>query len=219
MLVLVVYLLDIIRGWGKILVILIMGLVLLSLYFTYSRMAWLSGGGFIIAWWWSRVGQWRWLYLAALLLLLLNLKGFITRILALITLTDSSLWYRIRIWQGVIKILPNYWIWGAGPGSFARTYFTYQRGVISSNHAHELFLQLWVEHGIFSLSAFLILMAKLLAGFRRYKPVTQAVAIVIIIFMGYGFSETWWQSQLIGGYFWLFCGMLLSLQNEGKVYA
>jgi putative inorganic carbon (hco3(-)) transporter len=201
----------------RLLLVLIWIIVLVALYFTYSRFAWVLGIVFLIFWFWDKLGKWRWPILMMAPLLLLALRGFKIRMATLITLTDSSLWYRIRIWQGVLKALPNFWLWGAGPGSFLTIYPWYQIKDTISAHAHQLFLQLWLENGIFSLAAFLWLFRKMALRFMGVPEFTKAIATVIIIFLGYGLTETWVQNRLIGGYFWLFCGLLLSLKDEELV--
>ena len=206
----------------QLLLLLLLLLILVALYFTYSRIAWILGIIFLAFWFWPKLGKWRWPIIFMVPLFLVTLQGFKVRMATLVTLTDSSLWYRVRIWQGVIKALSGFWLWGAGPGSFGAVYPWYQIKDTISAHAHQIFLQLWLENGILSLVAFLWLIKKMNLGITHTHAgadhqLTKAIAIVIVIFLGYGLTETWFQSLLIGGYFWLFCGLWISSKGEGLV--
>jgi putative inorganic carbon (HCO3(-)) transporter len=172
---------------------------------------------FLAYWFWPKLSKRRWSILLMTPLFLLTLQGFKIRMATLVTLTDSSLWYRVRIWQGVIKALPSFWLWGAGPGSFPMIYPWYQIKDTVSAHAHQIFLQLWLENGILSLASFLWLIKKMNLGFTKAHQLTKGIAMVIMIFLGYGLTETWFQNRLIGGYFWLFCGLWISSKGEGLV--
>ncbi|MCL6590498.1 MAG: polysaccharide pyruvyl transferase family protein [Firmicutes bacterium] len=181
----------------------IAGLALLSLYFTYSRMAWLLAGVFgfgrLIRRW-----KWRgWLVTVGSIISLLALPAVQARLGSFITLNDSSLLYRIRIWQGVIRALGVYWLWGAGPGSFPAIYPLYQTGNAPAQHAHQLYLQIWLEYGIFALGGFIFLAARLL---RNHD--LPGLRTMLLLFLGFGFSETWYLNHDLGGLFWLAAGLL-----------
>jgi O-antigen ligase len=188
-------------------------LVLISLYFTYARFAWLIGIVFLCFWFRPKQGKWRWLFLLIIPLLLLTIQGFRARTATLLNLSDSSMWYRLRIWRGVVSAIADFWLWGAGPGSFQATYPWYQIKNTVSVHAHQLYLQIWLENGILSLAAFLSLAAKMSLNCFADRRSTQ-FTFVIIVFLVYGLVETWSQNLLIGGYFWLFCGLWISSKRE-----
>jgi putative inorganic carbon (HCO3(-)) transporter len=193
--------------------ILLLILVLISLYFTYARFAWLIGIAFLCFWFRPKQGKWRWLFLLVIPLFLLTIQGFRVRTATLLNLSDSSMWYRLRIWRGVVSAIAEFWLWGAGPGSFQTIYPWYQIKNTVSAHAHQLYLQIWLENGILSLAAFLSLAAKMSLDCFADRRSTQ-FAFVTIVFLVYGFVETWSQNLLIGGYFWLFCGLWISSKSE-----
>jgi hypothetical protein len=199
--------------------------VLTALYFTYARMAWMIAGvwlAFQLKNWW----RYGFLIAGVGLIILFFIPGFTIRIKRLVFLSDSSLWYRIQIWRGVWRALQDYWLWGAGPGSFQLIYPQYQLGRIVSRHAHQLYLQFWLEYGLFSLLAFMAVMKRILtrarACFRiqRKPPLIIPLTIALIIFLVYGFSETWYIHSFCGGYFWFLTGLLLSVKkysNSDKI--
>jgi O-antigen ligase len=199
-------------GWTLLLV-----MVLFSLYFTYTRSAWLIGLILLVIFVLSsefKSGQWRWLILLLIPLLLLSIQGFRVRTATLLTMTDSSLWYRIHIWQGVLKCIHQYWLWGSGPGSFLLIYPWHQFKDTFSAHAHQLFLQIWLENGILSMIAYFWLVRKVIKSCRTGKDyLTRIVGLIITIFLIDGMVETWSESSLMNGYFWLFCGLGISLKS------
>lgn len=211
--------------------ILIFLAVLIALYFTYSRGAWFLGIIFLGLRFGPYFGQRRWMILGITFLFLGTLRGFQIRMGPLLSLTDSSLWYRVRIWQGVFRAIFDHLLWGSGPGSFPWIYPWYQIGTVASLHAHQLYLQIWLENGFFSLIAFFGLFRKMIVSSwpifgckgvpaqKGYFATTIlqtsiSLAAIILLYLGYGLAETWTQNQLIGGYFWFFCGLWISSQGK-----
>lgn len=196
------------------------GLTLGALYFTYSRTVWMIAGVIIFIWAWRKCGNTRplsSLFLSLLILaVLFRLPGFRVRMENALKFSDSSFWYRIRIWEGVVQALKDFWIWGIGPAKFQIVYPAYQIGKTFAQHAHELYLQLWLENGVISLIAFGRFIKKLLTGFRfPGDPYLGPLVIIIIVFLMDGLFESWWINRFCGGYFWLLAGLLMSLKNKG----
>ncbi len=203
--------------------ILIFCFALAALYFTYSRFAWFLGLICLFRFW-PRLGKRRWLIAGAVVLFFCTAQGFRIRMAPLLSFTDSSMEYRILIWQGVLKAIADHWLWGTGPGSFGIIYPWYQISNTTSIHAHQLYLQIWLENGILSLMAFLWLFRKPVArcwymfvhrGSRVFEcnPATlisDLSAMIVTIFLGYGLTESWTQNHLISGYFWFFYGLWVS---------
>jgi putative inorganic carbon (HCO3(-)) transporter len=123
----------------------------------------------------------------------------------------------MSFWKGVIKAIADFWLWGVGPGSFQAIYPWYRLKNTISAHAHQLYLQVWLENGILSLAAFTWFLKKLIIDCFAGSKLTRTLAIIIVIFLGYGLVESWSQNRLLGGYFWLFCGLLASSKGEESV--
>ncbi len=190
--------------------ILVLGLI--SLYFTYSRTAWLLGLAAAI-WFGKRFFSGRRLYIWFGILFLFSLPEFRARMLGLADFSESTFWFRVRIWQKMLKSLTDFWMWGSGPGSFAQVYNSYPARSSLVQHGHQLYLQLLLESGILSLVAFIRVIVKNLAGFTGLHNTARSVALAIAAFLMYGFLETWWVHQFSGGYFWLLIGLLQSLRT------
>jgi O-antigen ligase len=187
-------------------VITILGLV--SLYCTFSRIAWLIALAFLLIWPWPMFGRRKWLVLCVGLLGLASLTGARIRMAGLFYLHDSSLAYRLQIWKGTLKAIGAHWLWGAGPGGFQNLYPVYRDANIPSNHAHQFYLQLWLEYGLFSLLTFIWLMKKNFQRWSiRWRELKNPAAIVVFCFLISGLSESWQTVPFIAGYFWLIFGL------------
>lgn len=189
---------------------------LVSLYFTYSRTAWLLAAAWMLCQGWRRF-RWRGIELGGLTILAsyLYMPGLQLRMLNLVTLNSSSLWYRIRIWCGTWRALHHFWLWGAGPGSFQIVYPQYQFLGVVAQHAHQLYLQFWLEYGIFGLIGCLWFLTW---GWFKFRPgsdeLGKTIRIIIGCFLVYGLMETWTVSPFLGGLFGMMVGIYLAQLRE-----
>ena len=78
-------------------------------------------------------------------------------------LNDSSVVYRFDIWKSTLLMIKDYWLTGVGVGTqaFMRVYYVYMMNSAIMPHAHNLYLQLLSETGVFGLAAFMLLMYKI----------------------------------------------------------
>jgi hypothetical protein len=202
--------------------LLIMLGALISLYFTYSRVGWLLAGIALLYRFGGRIKRdWRSrLLLIAGVTLIFGLAGFQARFFSIIKMTDSSLRYRQRIWSGVLRALRDYWLWGAGPGSFGAVYPRYQPGMVPAMHAHSFYLQLWLEYGLFAVLVWGGYFGRFLVTLSSGSPdpCLRASLAGILFFLGAGLGESWQVSDFGSGYFWLLVGVALSLQDKELAY-
>lgn len=130
-----------------------------ALLMTYSRSGWVS---FAIA-----VLVFVFLYnkkllpalaLAALLLIPFLPSSVTDRISTIGSTDDSSNMYRIYIWEGALKMLRDCWFTGLGlgPSNFREVYITVYNPLAGvAQHAHMLYLEIWLEQGIVGLVCYL----------------------------------------------------------------
>lgn len=87
--------------------------------------------------------------------------GVVSRFMSIGNMADSSTYYRVYTWKGVIRMLKDVWISGIGVGqaTFEQMYpsFAYA-GIEAAPHAHNLIMQITVELGISGAVIFVLLM-------------------------------------------------------------
>jgi len=198
------------KWWEQFFYGLVILLGLVSVYLTYSRTAWLIGGGLLISWSWRVLGKRRWLVYLLGAALLANSTGFQVRMGKLWTLKDTTLGYRIKIWAATWQAIVRNGLWGAGPGSFRLVYPEFQIGETLAIHAHQFYLQLWLEYGLCTLLAWFWLIGQSLIDWRRNLR-SKTFGAVIIIFLVAGLTETWSDSWFLKSYFWLLLGIARAL--------
>lgn len=121
---------------------------------------------------------------------------------------------RDLIWLSWLARLPDFWLWGAGPG--AQFDFTYPWGG-SVKHAHSLYLQLWYQLGLPGITLFILFLGCLLEkGWRlRQQPLARLGLVLLILAMMAMLTDV--HSILLRPnhywvLFWLPAGILIGLQ-------
>ena len=100
--------------------------------------------------------------------------SIISRFTSIGNMSDSSTSYRVYIWRAAVNMIKDNSIAGIGIGESAwkRMYPLYSyMGIEVAPHSHNLFMQIWLETGIFGFVAFLLIIFLLLQSvftlFRR----------------------------------------------------
>lgn len=132
---------------------------------------------------------------------------------------DSSTSYRLGIWEGVLRMLQDVGFYGIGigEGAFARIYPAYAlSGIETAPHSHNLYLQITVETGIFSLLAFLCFIftfAQCTFSFcknamnRTNKSICLGIFCGILAFLIQGMTDYVWYNYRIFLLFWMLAGL------------
>ncbi|MBT9259154.1 MAG: O-antigen ligase family protein [Clostridiales bacterium] len=152
------------QTWGmKALALLLTGTVLAAQVETFSRGGWLATlvvmallGGL----WKPRYAPFIWGGLAVALagLVTMGPSAIQVRLNSLLGGGDTSIQYRFAIWQGVWQMAKAH-LWtgvGLGPAAFALVYPAYMLAGTLAAHAHNIYLELWVEAGLPALLLFLL---------------------------------------------------------------
>ncbi|MCF7917138.1 MAG: O-antigen ligase family protein [Candidatus Omnitrophica bacterium] len=204
----------------KIGVMLLLALSITTLLFTFSRGGWL---GFLAG--------------ASLLMVLLRkyrvglvaIGGFIAFLSFLPQLQERFLCTfsafgdanRFTIWQGAWGMIKENPILGKGLGTFMDYSLQYTEG-FGIYYAHNCYLQIWAETGIFSLLSFLIFSGLLLylAIKSTKKDITSNLSILsigiscgIFGFLVHSFFDTQLYSVQLQAFFWLMAGILFAVVN------
>lgn len=130
----------------------------LALLLTFSRGGWMAAA--LALGWVAVVRDRRLLALGivgVLALLVVAPDTVLRRIASIVSLTDSSNYYRISLWTTGWVMLQDHWQYGVGLGmqAFARIYPDYMLAGARAAHLHNLLLQTWIELGIGGLFALL----------------------------------------------------------------
>ncbi len=71
-------------------------------------------------------------------------------------LQEPEVFNRFLWWQGAVNIIKNHPLGGVGLGNFGNMYLVYKTAGLNSIYAHNHYLQLWSEVGVFSLVFWLL---------------------------------------------------------------
>ena len=191
--------------------------------YTWARGAWL---GFLLAavlfvLMWSRrsVG----LLVAGVCVLPLAVPYLPANIVARFTsigdLTDTSTNYRVYIWRGSARMAADYALTGVGVGeqAFNRIYPYYSfAGIEKAPHSHNLFLQIFIELGVFGFILFIaMLICFLQSGFSLAKHgEDKAVRLVgcgamcgVLAALLQGMTDYVWYNYRVFFIFWIVFGI------------
>ncbi len=183
-----------------------------SLVYTWTRMGWLSLAVAIAVF--LLFYNWRLLLLAATgtaVAAVLRPDLLSSRLTSILNLSqDSSMFYRIQIWQVAAHMIRDFWFSGVGPGSAAfqliynKYYAVYG---MRAYHAHNLYIELLVEYGVFGTLIFLWLLCSYIGyalkrivrqprGFAWMAGVAAMAGMASYLFMGLT-EDCWFNFKLV----------------------
>nr|WP_294680939.1 murein biosynthesis integral membrane protein MurJ [uncultured Anaerotignum sp.] len=192
------------------------GVICLGLVATGSRGAMLglmfSAGLFVL------LSEKRLIPLGVVLLLLMPFllpASLWARIASSVTMSDSSSLYRVSIYAAAMDIIRHYWVTGIGLGAFNQIYPLFSFEAANAYHAHNLFLQEFIELGIVG---FIVMVLLFLFFFQRlYSAMRTAPKrfrfLLGAVFGGFaglllqGLTDHLWFDYRIVLFFWCFLGI------------
>lgn len=125
--------------------------------------------------------------LAGIALLVASPEVIMTRIATIGNTQDTSTAYRFPLWMSAFDIIKDFWITGVGLGylAFKAVYPQYMRLGITAVHTHNMYLQIFVETGIFGFIGFLLFMfnnvrCNLITFVKGIDKRAKAIAIAVI---------------------------------------
>ena len=146
-------------------------------------------------------------------------ESIVSRFSSIGNLTDTSTNYRVYIWRGSVNMLSDYWLTGIGVGgeAFGRIYPYYSfAGIEKAPHAHNLFLQLFIEVGIFGFILFAaVLICLFQSGFTLAKRGEDRTVRLIgcgalcgtLASLVQGMTDYVWYNYRVFFVFWLVIGI------------
>jgi O-antigen ligase len=133
---------------------------------------------------------------------------------------DTSSQYRFWIWEGVMRMLDDFWIRGVGmgPAAFIRIYQAYAHPAAErAMHSHNMFLDILAHSGIGAFLAFLAYLFRLFkrgiatfsASADREQKIYLAAGIAsLTVFVVFGVGEYVWFEPRVMLVFWISAGIL-----------
>jgi O-antigen ligase len=189
-----------------------------SLLMTFSRGAWLGAGvAFILMMLFLRRGKILLAFICIVLLILLIMPDIRERFL--FTFQKGGDATRFMLWRGAWSMIQERPFLGKGLGTFM-TYmpaYTHQETI---QYAHNSFLQIWAETGIFSLLSFLTFLLLILGKAIRALKVKKDSILLgafcgISGFLAHSFFDSQLYSLQLSILFWLMLGLLYASSREG----
>ncbi|MCL2837654.1 MAG: O-antigen ligase family protein [Oscillospiraceae bacterium] len=140
----------------------IVGIMFVTLLFTYSRGCWIAimvAAAMYITF--VKGKLWGLALLAIPFIpIILNLipQNVIERITSIGNLEDTSSNYRLNIWLGSLNMLRDWWVSGIGLGTdaFMQVYPFYAFSGAFASHSHNLYMQIMIENGIIGFTLFIL---------------------------------------------------------------
>ncbi len=155
-------------------------------------------------------------------------SSIVNRFLSIGDMADSSTFYRVYTWRGSIRAALEHFFSGIGYGNaaFEEVYPSYAyAGMESAEHAHSLFLQIWLGMGIIGLAVFLVMIFLFSQKTLEYikKPESQRSAclvtaalssLVSALVMG-AFDHIWYNYRVFF-LFWVVMGIATAAVRVGQ---
>lgn len=185
----ITYALDRSRGALRILYFLSSIINILSLLLTFTRGAWvaiiLAAAAYFVLHF-KKIPKILLIPLALSPLAIFAFKPFVSRLLSIFNLADSSISSRLSIWRSAIEMLKDNLFVGVGIGSasFNEEFVKYaESGAEWAPHSHNLFLELACQGGIFLALIFAFLLLVRLRHIASYKPYIKGSSLTSPITM------------------------------------
>ena len=188
-----------------------------SFLFTFSRGGWM---GFIAAGllmlFLSR--KWRVILPIIFIFLILVILVPAIRVRAVFTFQAGGDASRFSIWKGAWVMIKENPFLGKGLGTFMPYFPKYAPG-LGNKYAHNCFLQIWAETGIFSLLSFLIFLGLLIYNgiklcLGKCDFLILGILCALFGFIVHSFFDNQLYSPQLSALFWLLLGILSALINS-----
>ena len=140
--------------------------------------------------------------------------------------------WRYDLWEDSLKMILNRPNFGYGPNTFMPTFFDFGRairggGYYTPTYAHNCFIQLAAEMGIFGLGSFLwivgllfqkviVQLKNLKAGDYNLKILSTGMLGGTLAFLGHSFVDTNLFSLQLSALFWMMVGLQVAVYNLQK---
>jgi putative inorganic carbon (hco3(-)) transporter len=209
--------------------VLLLALIFIPLYFTYSYGAWIAVCLSFLAITLFTVNKKNSLAISALIVIAATVFIFQTNTQKISALTQSSerssLASRMMIWNASLMMIEQHPFWGVGPGNFQATYLSLQKYFPpylewAVPQPHNLFLAFWIQAGLLGFFGFLLLLSFILRMLWQSLKNKKDTAFIMpllgyfIYFVLHGLVDTpYWKNDL-AFLFWINVFLLIYLHAK-----
>jgi O-antigen ligase len=208
----------------------VFGLSSLALVMTYSRGGWLAFAFSILVLMFLLCPRWIPLAIVAGICALPFMPDqILNRFLTIFNFADTSTSARAELYSSVFSLIARYPIFGVGLGIATVRHAISIEGLFDTHfpfiHAHNLYMQLWAESGIFALIAFVFAMVvPVRLGFKLMQeeipPVLRGIVSGCVAGMGgalvFGLTDVSWGFPRVMVLFWFLYALLCVAINLYK---
>lgn len=202
-----------------------------ALLMTYSRGGWLALAFALLILMLLLCPRWVPLLLVLGLIAIPFLPdSILNRLLTIFNASDSSIYTRGYIYSAMVRIIGLNWFFGVGLGAEALKYAIECSGVYHASaifvHAHNIYMQIWAESGLFAIIAFICTMfLPMRAGTRCLRrgttPLLRGVIAGCIAGLAgsllFGITDYAWSYPRVMVMFWfVFALLLAAVKLAGK---
>lgn len=147
-----------------------------------------------------------------------------SRLASSLAMSDSSSLYRLSIYKASGEIIQHYWATGIGIGAFPQIYPLFSFEAANAYHAHNLFLEEFIELGIVGFVLLLLLLVfffqRLYSAMgktpRRFKVLLGAMFGGFAGLLLQGMTDHLWFDYRIVLLFWCFIGISMAAVRVGE---
>jgi len=221
------FLFDIMERRHRVALLLLSGVLIVCLFLTYSRGSWLS---FILSLLLMAALTKKTRILGVILILFLGVlllkPTLCERFLLIFTPTGDA--HRFILWKAALRMFHENPYFGKGVGTFMDRMKDYTPTYWGGQYAHNCFLQIAAEAGIFALLSFVafvgLLLSKAFAAFRRTNDfILLGILCAMTGYLFHSFFDNSLYSLQLTFLFWFFAGLMYCLSirkisDEKTVY-
>ncbi len=191
------------------------------LLLTSSRGAWLGFlfAGFLMLF---LTRQWKFMLTLVCFSMLMVILIPAIRERAAFTFTSGGDASRFAIWKGDWSMIQAHPFLGSGVGTFMNHFAQFTEG-LGVQYAHNCYLQIWAETGIFALVSFISFISLLLwQGIKSFRSSYDCIALgllcAISAFLVHSFFDNHFYSLQLVVLFWFLAGMLAAVtKNPSRI--
>ncbi len=156
-----------------------------------------------------------WMVLVVVVLTVPSLKARF-----LLTFTTEGDALRFSIWRSCWQMIKQHILFGRGLGTFMSYFPSFSSDFKTAYYAHNCYLQMWVESGVFSVISFLVFTGSILLSAWKYvrqcKDVIKAALVAGCFgFLAHSFLDTQLYSLQLSALFWILLGMTAAEEING----